>query len=236
MAGARALDDVRAHAVVRQLLEQVGQRVGADLADAARGELVAAFLVLDEAGVLEHLGEVAHAVEALGRIVAEQLASAIDVDLGERAGVGRTTHEVLELVEVTELVHELRGLGEAERVLAAEVVALVPTHLGEELLQVLAELVGLPAQVHVLHELVGEALELRPLLGRHRVEHRLHRGHALRHDLEQLVEGLRVLREEVPVALHELLERLLRVLALLAHLEELVQLGEHVLHAGDVLR
>jgi hypothetical protein len=31
-------------------------------------------------------------------------------------------------------------------------------------------------------------LQLRPLLGRHRVEHRLHGGHALGHDLEQLVE------------------------------------------------
>ena len=70
----------------------------------------------------------------------------------------------------------------------------------------LAELVDLPAQVHVLEQLLGETLELRPLLGRHRVEHRLHGRHALGHDLEQLVEVLRVLWEEVAVALHEALE------------------------------
>ena len=69
------------------------------------------------------------------------------------------------------------------------------------LAQVAAQLVHLPAQVHVAEQLVGELLQLRPLLGRHRVEHRLHRGHALGDLLEQLVEVLRVLREEVPVLL-----------------------------------
>ena len=51
--------------------------------------------------------------------------------------------------------------------------------------------------------------------------------------LEQLVERLRVLREEVPVLLHELLEA--RVLAPLAALEHLVEGGHHVLHPGQVL-
>ena len=78
--------------------------------------------------------------------------------------------------------------------------ALLPAHLREHAAQVLAELVHLPAQVHVLHQLVDELLELGPLLGRHRVQHRLHRRHALRHDLEQLVERLRVLGEEVAEA------------------------------------
>ncbi len=110
-------------------------------------------------------------------------------------------------------LHEHRGLGEAERVLSAEVVLAVPAHLREQLLQVLAELVDLPAQVHVFEQLLGEALQLRALLGRHRVQHRLHRRHALRHDLEQLVEVLRVLGEEVAVALHEAVEVGLLVLA-----------------------
>ena len=127
-------------------------------------------------------------------------------------------------------MHQARGLGEAERILALEVVLAIPAHLREERLQVARQLLDLPPQIHVLEELLGQALELRPLLGRHRVEHRLHRGHALRHDLEQLVERLRVLGEEVAVAVHELLERRLRVLAPLAHLEQLVELGEHVLH------
>ena len=57
-----------------------------------------------------------------------------------------------------------------------------------QLAQVTAELVHLPPQVHVAEQLVGELLQLRPLLGRHRVEHRLHRRHSLSQLLEQLVE------------------------------------------------
>ena len=94
-----------------------------------------------------------------------------------------------------------------------------------------AELVHLPAQVHVLEQRLGQPLQLRPLLGRHRVEHRLHGRHALGHDLEQLVEGRGVLREEVAVALHELLEGRLGVLPGLLHGEQVVEVGEHVLHA-----
>ena len=97
-----------------------------------------------------------------------------------------------------------------------------------------AELVELPAQVHVVEQLVGELLELRPLLGRHRVEHRLHRGHPPRHLLEQLVEILGVLGEEVAVLLHELFEA--RILAPFAPLQHLVEPGEHVLHALHVGR
>ncbi len=119
-------------------------------------------------------------------------------------------------------------LGEPQRVLPAEVVAPVPAHLREQAAQMLAELVDLPPQVHVFEQLLGQPLQLRALLGRHRVEHRLHRRHALRHDLEQLVEGLRVLGEEVAVALHEALE--VGLLTSLSLGEHLVELGEHVLH------
>ena len=93
-----------------------------------------------------------------------------------------------------------------ERVLALEVVRLAPALLREQLAEVAAQLVHLPAQVHVAEQLVGQLLQLRPLLGRHRVEHRLHRRHPPGELLEQLVERLRVLREEVPELLHELVE------------------------------
>ena len=76
-------------------------------------------------------------------------------------------------------------------------------------------------------------MELRALLGCHRVEHLLHRRHRARHLLEQLVERLRVTREEVSVALHEALE--VGLLAAVTLLEHLVQLGEHVLHARHLL-
>ena len=124
---------------------------------------------------------------------------------------------------------------EAERVLAGEVVATIPARAREGLLQVGAQAVDLPLEVHVFHQRFGEALQLRPLLGRHRVEHRLHLRHLLRHLLEQLVEGLRVLREELAVLLHELFEGRVDRLARLALFEHAVERVEHVLHRLHVL-
>ena len=57
-----------------------------------------------------------------------------------------------------------------------------------------------------LEQLFGESLQLGPLLRGHRVQHRLHGGHALGHDLEQLIEALGVLREEVAESFHEPVE------------------------------
>ena len=139
-------------------------------------------------------------LEAVGGVVAEELAGAVDVDLGERPGVRRPAQQVLELVHVAEALHQLGGLGHVERVGAGEVVAALPAHLREQRAQVAAELVDLPAQVHVLEQLLGQLAQLLALRRRHRVEHRLHGRHAPGHDLEQLVEGLRVLGEEVAVA------------------------------------
>ena len=109
----RALELVLAHLVLGQLREEVGERVRADLADALRRQLEPALLVLDEAGLLEHLGQLGQALEAAGGVVAEQVAGPVDVDLGQRAGVGGAAQQVLELVDVAELLHHLRRLGEA---------------------------------------------------------------------------------------------------------------------------
>ena len=140
---------------------------------------------------------------------------------------------VLELVEVADRLEHARHLPELHRVVAAEVQLLVPGHVGERLLEVPRQLVDLPAEVHVLEQRLREPLELRALLGRHRVEHLLHRGHRPRHLLEQLVEGLGVAGEEVAVALHEAVE--VGLLAALTLLEHLVELGEHVLHPRHLL-
>ena len=180
--------------------------VAADAAQALGGQLEAALALVDEPGLLQHPGEVGQLVEAAGRLVAEQLAGPVDVDLGQGAGLGRAPEQLLEPVEVAQLLQRRRGLGEAERVLPAEVVAPVPAHVGEHAAQLGAELVDLPAQVHVVEQLLGQLGDLRPLLGRHRRQHRLHGGHAPGQHLEQLVEGLGVLGEEVAVALHEPLE------------------------------
>ena len=66
---------------------------------------------------------------------------------------------------------------EREGLVAAEAHALAPTHLRERVAEVLAELVHLPAEIHVVEQRVRELLELRALLGRHRVEQLLHLRH-----------------------------------------------------------
>ena len=60
----------------------------------------------------------------------------------------------------------------------------------------------------------------------------MHLRHRLRHLLEQLVECLRIAGEEVAEALHEAVE--VGLLAALALLEHLIELGQHVLHAREL--
>src|SRR5439155_4338307 len=84
---ARALDFVPAGAVLEEPAEQVAERALADAADALRRELHAPFTLFDEAGFLEHLGELGELRERTRRVVAEEVADAVEVDLGELTGV-----------------------------------------------------------------------------------------------------------------------------------------------------
>ncbi len=122
-------------------------------------------------------------------VVAEQVAHLVEIDLGELARVRRVAQQVLERVDVAELVEHAAHLVERHRLVAAEPHLLAPAHLRERVAQVLAELVDLPAQVHVVEQRVRELLQLRALLGRHRVQHLLHLRHRAGHLLEQLVEA-----------------------------------------------
>src|SRR5690606_19165312 len=127
---------VAAELVASQLGEQVREGVASDPAEPLGGELESALRVVDEPSLLELLRELGQLVEAAGGVVAKELTGPVDVDLGQGARAGGTPQHLLELVEVAQLVEHLGRLGEPQRVLAGEVVAAVPAHLREELLQV----------------------------------------------------------------------------------------------------
>ena len=139
-------------------------------------QLEPALLVLDEAGLLEHLGQLGHLLEAARRRRRRAARGPGRCrPRPARPGWVAPRSRFSSWSRSPSCCSSCVGLAEAQRVLAGEVVAPVPVHRGNWPAQVLAELVDLPAQVHVLEQLVGELLELGPLLGRHRVEHRLHR-------------------------------------------------------------
>ena len=220
-------------AVLEQLAEEVAECLLADGAHRARRELVAAFALLDQARVFEHARQIRESCEGAGRVVAEQIACPVDVDLGQLTRLRRRAQQIFEIVKVAERVEQAGHLAHRKRIVAVEVHAPLPRQVGKGALQVARELLHLPVEVDVFHQRLGECLELRALLGRHRVEQLLHLRHRLRHLFEQLIERLRIPGEEVAVALHEPGE--IGFLAALTLLEHVVELGEHVLHSLHAL-
>ena len=110
VADAGALELVRPILSLASLREQVATaRSGRSCGCPAGVSSKRPSLLLDEAGLLEHLGQLGQPLEAAGGVVAEQLAGPVDVDLGQRARVGGAAQQVLELVEVAELAHEHRA-------------------------------------------------------------------------------------------------------------------------------
>ena len=103
-------------------LEQVGKGGLADAADGPGGELHAALAVLDQPGLFQHFGQFRHLLEALGRLVAQQLAGSVDVHLGQRTGIVGRPQQVVELIQVAQFLHHLGRRGEVERIGPAEVV------------------------------------------------------------------------------------------------------------------
>ena len=91
-------------------------------------------------------------------------------------GIGGVAQQVLELVEVAEILHGLHRRAESHRVLALEVVGLLPAHLGEHLLEVPPSWSSCqrgPCRRAAARSAAGAA----PAVGRHRVQHRLHGRH-----------------------------------------------------------
>ena len=183
--------------------------------------------MFDETGVGQLAGELGKSLQRSHGIVAEQLASALDVDFGEGGGRGDTAQQRLELVEVTELGQRLDCRPEAEGVRTGEIGGGRPAAIGPQPAQVLAQLADLIAEAGVVEQCFGQPVQLVALLRRHRLEQRLHGRSPPGERLEQFVEVARLLREEVAVLRHELVEA--RILTTLVSSEHLVEIGEHLL-------
>ena len=90
----------------------------------------------------------------------------VEVDLGELARLGGVLQELLELVEVTEGLEHLRHVAEPHRLVALHAHRLLPRQVRERSLEVAAQFVHLPPQVHVVEQGLGQLLELGALLDR----------------------------------------------------------------------
>ena len=104
---------------------------------------------------------------------------------------------------------------------------------GQQQVEVARELGEVHAEPVVLEERVHHRLELGALLGRHRAQERLHRGHPRGELVDDVVEGPGA-REEPAVLREELAD--VRVVAADPLAEELVEVAHHLAVRGEVLR
>ena len=231
-AATAALHPMAPERVAPKAGEQVVEDLLADPPAAPRGELQAVAVAGEVARPLELLREVVERVQVAGRLVAEELGHAVAIDVREIARPADPVDLLLERVQGLEIGHLGERAFEPERLVAAEPVAVAEparhqlVHRGRELGQV-------PAQPVVAQQRVHRVLELGPLLGRHRLEERLQRGHPLGELVDDVVEGLRA-REERAVLGHEL--RDVRIAARDPFLEELVEVADHLPVGGELLR
>ena len=78
---------VPAHPVGVDGAEQLRQGIPTQPPKTGRGQLQATFLLFDQARLGEQLGDLGHPFQARRRLVAQQLAHAVQVHLVERAGL-----------------------------------------------------------------------------------------------------------------------------------------------------
>ena len=156
------------------------------------------------------------------------------IDLLDARGILRLAQLALQLLHLRQLVHELHGLAERERIVALEVVA--TAHLVErhELIEVHRQLRERRVEPLVLgEERLHHLLELAALPGREALHQRLHLGHLLAHLLEELIQALDAGEALSPLVLERLEVGLVALGAVAQHAVEVL---DHLAHALHVLR
>jgi hypothetical protein len=217
---------VGALTVPSQLLEDLPQGAFAKLARATRCDLQPAAVALHEAGLLQESLDLLETAEVPDGRLPHRAPDRVLVHVLERGARVVAGHGSLQILVVVQPLERVDGGRQRLRVVAPAHRGLVPGQLRERPLQVRAQATHLEGQVHVLHDLLREGLQLRALLRRQRCDQPAHRRHAPRHLLQQLVQGLRVSGDQIAVTLHEALEVV--GLSALAALDHVVEVGQHV--------
>ena len=230
-APARSIHPVATERVALEAGEQVVEDLLPDPATAARRQLEPFPVAREVAGLLQATGQVVERVEVTDRLVSEQVADLVPIERGEIAGTLDVGERIFQPVHGREPLDLGKGALEAERLVATERDAFAQP-AGQQEVEVRRQLGEIDEEAVVAQERVHHRFELGPLLGRHRAQERLHRGHPRGQLVDDVVEALGA-REELAVLGQELAD--VGVAAPDALPDELVEVANHLPVGGEVL-
>ena len=216
--------------VAQQRLAELAHRLG-------REPQLAVGAALEVAAVAQRPLEL---LQGLGRhrgVGAELPGERVEVDVVHPCAVVRLRELVGERVELGEVLQGAGAVAEPHPCPRAtlEVLRARPVLAGTQGLEVGVHPGELLHQLRRAEGLLRELHQLLALLGRHRVEHPLGGGRTLGERVEQLVHVLRVVGEVVAVLVHEVTELLVRDALAGVLLQQVVEVGEHLLDGLPVL-
>ena len=190
---------------------------------------------LEEAAVVHGLFNLRERPRGDGRVLPQLAGQCLQVQVIQPGAVVGLGELLGEFVQFGEVLQHAGAVAEAQPLLAVELFGTGPVLAGAQRLQVGIELAQLCHKLRRAERLGGELHQFRPLLGGHGAQHPLGGGRALGQRVDQLLDRLRVLREELAVFGHELLEVRVRVLATAVLVEEFVEVAQHLGDGGAVL-
>ncbi len=216
-------------AAVLQVLEDLAQGGLPEPAQRLRRQLEPLAAAHQPALALQLALELLQGPHVLRRARPQSTLHGLDVDVVERRAGVLLAELVDEVVEIGQLAERACRLPVPQRLVAAHPLAAVPGQVGPQRPQVVVQCGHLRREVGVAERLRHQAGELLALLRRQRCHQPLGGGGLAGQLVDELVDVLRVAGEQVPVLAHELLEVLERVLPARVLVEQLVEVGEHVL-------
>ncbi len=165
-------------------------------------------------------------------VVVEELPNLVRIDLREGGRIVHGAESGRESVHRFESAELVQGGVERQWLVSAERHPLAET-FRQDLVKVARQLREVPAQSIVTKQRVHHRLELLALLGAHRCQERLHRGHPLRQLADDVIESARP-RKEVAVFGEELGG--VRIAAVEPLLQQPVEIADHLPVGGKLFR